>query len=373
VADRAVGLKMKVLAYDPFLSQERAEKLGVERVELDALFARADFITLHTPLTDQTRNVISAEAIAKMKKGVRIINCARGGLIDEAALKAALESGHVKGAALDVFAEEPAKSNPLFGLENLVCTPHLGASTTEAQENVALQVAEQMADYLMTGAVTNALNMPSVSAEDAPRLRPYLKLAEQLGRFAGQVVDSSIKGIAIEYEGHVAQINTRPLTATVLTGLLSTQLDSVNMVNAPVMAKERGLHLAETKREDARDYQTLIRLRLATESGEHTVEGTLVGGGKPRVTEVDGLAIEAEITDNMLYVRNQDKPGFIGHIGSKLGENGINIATFHLGRTSQGGEALVLVSTDQTVAPSLLDELKNHPSVLKARVLRFTA
>lgn len=371
VADRAVGLKMKVLAFDPYLSEERAARLGVERVELEVLLTRSDFITLHTPLIEQTRNIINADSIAKMKKGVRIINCARGGLVDEAALKAAIESGQVKGAALDVFAEEPAKSNPLFGMEQIVCTPHLGASTTEAQENVALQVAEQMSDFLMSGAVTNALNMPSVSAEDAPRLKPYLKLAELLGSFAGQVVEGSLKSISIDYEGAVAALNTKPLTATVLMGVLASQLDSINMVNAPAVAKERGIVLSETRRDDARDYQTIIRVKIEAEGSGTVVEGTLIGSGKPRITEVDGVAIEAEISPEMLYVRNEDKPGFIGRLGTKLGDSGVNIATFHLGRPRPGAEAVVLVSVDQTVSPTVLAEIGTLPSVVKIRLLKF--
>lgn len=371
VADRAVGLKMKVMAFDPYLSEERATKLGVERVDLDTLFAKADFITLHTPLTEQTRNVVDAKAFAKMKKGVRIINCARGGLVDEAALKDALESGQVGGAALDVFIEEPAKSNPLFGNDKVICTPHLGASTNEAQENVALQVAEQMSDYLMSGAVTNALNMPSVSAEDAPRLKPYLKLAEQLGAFAGQVIAGGIKSVTVEYEGLVSQLNTKPLTATVLMGLLAKQLDSVNMINAPVIAKERGIDLAETRRDEARDYQTLVRVKIVTETGTHSVEGTLIGGAKPRITEVDGVAIEAEISAEMLYVRNEDKPGFIGHLGTKLGDGKVNIATFHLGRTQPGATAVLLVSVDQGISPALLAEISKLQGVVEAKHLRF--
>ncbi|MBT3931748.1 MAG: phosphoglycerate dehydrogenase, partial [Rhodospirillaceae bacterium] len=259
VAERALGLKMKVVAFDPYLSDERALELGVEKVELDALLRRADFITLHTPLTDQTRGIIDAEALTKTKQGVRIVNCARGGLVVEADLKAALESGHVAGAALDVFEEEPAKDNPLFGTENLVCTPHLGASTTEAQVNVAIQVAEQMADYLLTGAVVNALNMASVSAEDAPRLMPYMKLAELLGSFAGQLVESSLKSVTIEYEGHAAELNTKPLSAAALKGLLSPVLDSVNMVNAPIMAQERGIDVSEVRTARESNYQTLVR------------------------------------------------------------------------------------------------------------------
>lgn len=373
VADRAVGLKMKVLAFDPYLSEERAARLGVERVDLDTLFKRADFITLHTPLIEQTKNIISAEAMAKMKDGVRIINCARGGLVDEVALKAAIESGKVKGAALDVFAEEPAKANALFGMEQIVCTPHLGASTTEAQENVALQVAEQMSDFLMSGAVTNALNMPSVSAEDAPRLKPYLKLAQQLGSFAGQVVDGSLKSINIAYEGAVSGLNTKPLTSTVLVGILQSQMESINMVSAPAIAKERGIALSETKSDTARDYQTLIRVTVESEKGTTVVEGTLVGGAKPRITEVDGVAIEAEISPEMLYVRNEDKPGFIGHLGTKLGESGVNIATFHLGRPRPGAEAVLLVSVDQNVTPAVLADIGKLPSVVKVRLLKFSA
>jgi len=371
VADRAVGLKMKVVAFDPYLSDERATKLGVEKADLDTLFAKADFITVHTPMTEQTRNIINAAAIAKMKKGVRIINCARGGLIDEVALKAALESGHVKGAALDVFLEEPAKTNALFGMESVICTPHLGASTNEAQENVALQVAEQMSDYLMSGAVTNALNMPSVSAEDAPRLKPYLQLAQQLGSFAGQMLEGDLKSITIEYEGQVAALNVKPLTATVLMGLLAGQLESVNMVNAPVIAKERGISVSETRREQARDYQTIIRVKVATSAGEDVVEGTLVGGAKPRVTLVNGVAIEAEISPEMLLIRNEDKPGFIGRLGSALGDAKVNIATFHLGRTQPGADAVLLVSVDQTVAPDLLASIGKLPSVVKVKHLRF--
>src|ERR1700722_8145187 len=304
VADRALGLRMKVIAFDPFLTPDRAQQLGVEKVELDQLFPRADFITLHTPLTDQTRGIIDAKALAKCKKGVRIVNCARGGLVVEADLKAALESGQVAGAALDVYAEEPAKQHPLFGMENVVCTPHLGASTTEAQENVALQIAEQMSDFLLTGAVTNALNMASVSAEDAPKLRPYMKLGELLGALAGQIIQSGIKSVSIEYEGHVAALNTRPLTNVLLMGLLRPSLDSVNMVNAPVIAKDRGIKLSETRRQDEGDYHMLVRIKLETGDGPFSVAGTLFSG-KPRIVAIDGVPLEAELTPRMLFFRNE--------------------------------------------------------------------
>lgn len=371
VADRAVGLKMRVVAFDPFLSVERAQDLGIEKVDLDELLRRADFITLHTPLTEQTRNILDAAALAKTKRGVQIINCARGGLIVEADLKAALDAGHVAGAALDVFAEEPAKESIFFGDERVICTPHLGASTTEAQENVALQVAEQMSDFLISGAVVNALNMPSVSAEDAPRLRPYMKLAEQLGGFAGQITETSLKAVTVEYEGQVAELNTRPLTAIVLKGLLSPLMESVNMVNAPVIARERDIKVTESKRADATDYQTLVRVIVQTERTTRAVAGTLFGGEKPRIVQIEEVPIEAEVSPHMLYIRNEDKPGFIGKLGTTLGDGGVNIATFHLGRTEAGATAIALVSVDQEVGADLLERIKALPSVVRAKALDF--
>ncbi|PWC41382.1 phosphoglycerate dehydrogenase [Azospirillum sp. TSO22-1] len=371
VADRAQGLKMKVVAYDPFLSHERAVTLGVEKVELDELLARADFITLHTPLTEQTKNILDAKALAKCRKGVRIVNCARGGLIVEADLKAAIESGHVAGVALDVFATEPAKDNALFGLEQVICTPHLGASTSEAQENVALQVAEQMSDYLMTGAVVNALNMPSVSAEDAPKLKPYMRLAEQLGSFAGQITQSGLRSITVEYEGAVAELNTKPLTALVVMGLLSPLLDSVNMVNAPVIARERNIDIAETKRDRGGDYHTLIRVTVVSEQRSRTLTGSLFGGDKPRLVGIDEVPVEAELSTHMLYIRNEDKPGFIGRLGATLGDAGVNIASFHLGRTAPGENAIALVSVDQRIGDDVLAKIAALPSVVQAKVLRF--
>jgi len=371
VAERGLGLKMKVIAYDPFLSPERAADLGVEKVDLEAVFTRADFITLHTPLTEQTRNIIDAKSIAKMKKGVRIINCARGGLVVEADLKAALESGQVAGAALDVFEEEPAKSNALFGMENVVCTPHLGASTNEAQENVALQIAEQISDYLLTGAVTNALNMPSVSAEDAPRLRPYMKLAEELGSFAGQITQSGIKAVTVTYEGHVATLNTRPLTAIAVMGLLKPSMESVNMVNAPAIARDRDIKITEVKRDESGLYQTLITLTVTTEKSTRSVSGTLFGGSLPRLVDVNDIHIEAEIGPHMLYVTNDDKPGFIGALGSALGQAGVNIASFHLGRAKAGGDAIALLNLDQPVDEKLRAKVAAIVHVKQAQSLSF--
>jgi D-3-phosphoglycerate dehydrogenase len=370
VADRALGLKMKVAAYDPFLSPERALALGVEKVELDELFQRADFITLHTPLTDATRNIVDARAIAKMKKGVRIINCARGGLVVEADLKAALEEGHVAGAAIDVFPVEPAKEDILFGREDVIATPHLGASTTEAQENVALQIAEQISDFLMTGAVVNALNMPSLSAEEAARLRPYIKLAEELGGFAGQITESELRSVEIEYEGHVADLNIKPLTAVALTALLAPQLATVNMVNVPVLCREREIRVSETRSTEPSNFQTLMRITVTTQRRSRSVAGTLFGD-RPRIVEVEGIPMEAEMGQHMLFVRNEDKPGFIGNLGRTLGEAGINIATFHLGRTAPGKDALCLIHIDQPLSDDVLDRVRGIANVVQVKQLRF--
>ncbi len=371
VASRAFGLEMRVSAYDPFLSDERAAELGVEKVDLDALFHRADFITLHTPLTDKTRNIIDAAAIAKMKDGVMIVNCARGGLVDEEALRAGLDSGKVGGAAIDVFTAEPAKENVLFGAPNIVCTPHLGASTTEAQENVAVQVAEQMADYLTTGAVRNALNMPSISGEEAPRLTPFVRLATQLGSFAGQLTDTGVKAVKLEYEGAVAEMNVRALTAAALAGFLQPVLQTVNMVSAPAYAKERGIHVEETRRERAGVYESYIRLAVVTERQERSVAGTVFADGKPRIIQIKGINMEAELGPHMLYVTNRDKPGFIGRLGTLLGERGHNIATFHLGRQAEGGDAIALVEIDGNVPEDTLAAIVKLEGVVQARHLTF--
>jgi D-3-phosphoglycerate dehydrogenase len=370
VADRALGLKMKVIAYDPFLSPERAVEMGVEKVELDDLLARADFITLHTPLTDKTRNILSKESLAKTKKGVMIVNCARGGLVDEEALRAALDSGHVGGAAFDVFVTEPAKENVLFGAPNFIATPHLGASTNEAQENVALQVAEQMSDYLLTGAVTNALNSPSVSAEDAPKLKPYVALAEKLGAFAGQMIDAGLKSIEIAYEGDVAKLNVKPLTSAALAGVLRPMLAEINMVSAPAVAKERGIVVTESRQEDSPTYDSLVRITVTSDSGRRAFAGTVVGG-VPRVVQVKGMELDAPFSAAMLYVNNLDKPGFIGRLGSLLAEANINIATFNLGRVEAGEDAIALVGIDQEPSAAVLEQLKQTANVKEVRALSF--
>ncbi|HXC29190.1 MAG TPA: phosphoglycerate dehydrogenase [Stellaceae bacterium] len=371
VADRALGLKMRVIGFDPFLSEERAVALGIERVTLDELLARADFVTLHTPMTDATRGMLDAKALAKLKPGARLINCARGGLIVEEDLAVALDQGIVAGAAIDVFVEEPAKENPLFGRDNVVATPHLGAATAEAQENVAVQIAEQMADYLLTGAVSNAVNMPSLSAEDARRLKPFMKLAEQLGSFAGQLTESGITSIAVEYEGPVAEFNVKPLTATALAGLLAPQLASVNIVNAPVICRERDIRVSETLQPEPGDYQTLMRITVTGESGARSIAGTIFAGDKPRLVAVEGMPLEAELGEHVLFVRNLDKPGFIGALGNALGAASINIATFHLGRTAAGQDAICLIEVDQPLSVELLDKVRALPNVVQVKSMKF--
>ena len=371
VADRAPGLKMKVVAFDPFLTPDRAIEMGVEKVGLDDLLLRADFITLHTPLTDQTRGILSAENLAKTKRGVRIINCARGGLIDEAALKQGLESGHIAGAALDVFQVEPAKEHPLFGTPNFVSTPHLGASTTEAQVNVAILVAEQMADFLVSGGVTNALNMPSLSAEEAPRLKPYMALAEKLGSLVGQLAHGELRNIAIESEGAAAELNQKPIVGAVLAGLMRVHSDTVNMVNAPFLAKERGLDVREVRHDREGDYHTLVRVTVGTAQGDRSVAGTLFGNAAPRLVELFGIKVEADLAGHMLYIVNEDAPGFIGRLGTTLGEAGVNIGTFHLGRREAGGEAVLLLSVDDVVNEALLATVRALPGVKTAMALTF--
>jgi D-3-phosphoglycerate dehydrogenase len=370
VADRAHGLRMKVIAYDPFLTEERAIDLGVDRVSLDELFRRADFITLHTPLTEKTKNIINAQSIATMKKGVRIINCARGGLIVEADLAQAIKSGHVAGAALDVFEVEPAKENPLFGLPNVICTPHLGASTSEAQENVALQIAEQMADFLLTGAISNAVNFPSITAEEAPRLKPFVKLAEKLGSFAGQLTETAPSLIRLEYAGDVAEMNTRALTSAAIAGVLAPFLH-VNMVSGPIVAKERGIKVEEVKRGQEGAYETYMRVVVKTERQERTVAGTVFSDGKPRIVQINTVPVDAEFAHNMLYTENADKPGHIGALGTLLGSEGVNIATFNLGREEQGGRAIALVSVDERVEDATLAKVVQLPHVVRAARLSF--
>ncbi|MEL7347150.1 MAG: phosphoglycerate dehydrogenase [Pseudomonadota bacterium] len=379
VASRAIGLKMKVVAYDPFLSADRARELGVEKLELEELLARADFVTLHLPKTDKTANLLSAERIALMKPGARLVNCARGGLVDEAAVAAALKDGKLAGAAFDVFAAEPAKDNPLFNLPNVVVTPHLGAATTEAQENVALQVAEQMADYLNHGAISNAINAPSITAEEAPILQPWVKLTGVLGSFAGQLTEEHIDEIEIEYVGKVAELNLKPLTAALTAAMLTPQMGegAVNMVSAPIVAKNRGIRISETRKDAQGAYGTYVRLIVRTGEGTETprtrsVAGTLFSDGRPRFIQIKGIGMEAEPVPHMLYTVNTDEPGFIGALGTRTGEIGVNIATFTLGRAHKGGEAITLLGVDEPLSDAVLAEIRALPQVHEAKALEFS-
>ena len=371
VIDRAHGLKMKVIAYDPFLSEERADQLGVRKVELDELWAKADFITFHVPLTEKTKNILSKDAIAKLKPGVRIVNCARGGLVDEAALAEALKEGRVAGAAFDVFATEPATDSPLFNLPNVVVTPHLGAATSEAQENVALQVAEQMSDYLLTGAVTNALNMPSVTAEEAKVMGPWVKLAEHLGAFVGQLTDEPIKAINILYNGAVGHMNIAALNSAAMAGIMKATNPDVNMVSAPVVAKERGIDLSTTTQEKSGAFDAYIKLTVVTEQRERSIAGTVFSDGKPRFIQIKGINIDAEIGEHMVYTTNHDVPGIIGALGNTMGSNGVNIANFTLGRNDKGGDAIALLYVDEAVPDHAVEALKATGLFMQVRPMQF--
>ena len=371
VVDRAQGLKMRVVVYDPFLSPERATEIGVEKVDFDDLLRRADVVTIHAPLTDGTRDLLDATAFARMKDGVRVINCARGGILVENDLRDAILAGKVAGAAIDVFADEPARENVLFGMAEVIATPHLGAATSEAQENVALQIADQISDFLLSGAVSNAINMPSVTAEEAPRLKPYMSLAEKLGSFAGQLTESGLKAVTIEFHGHVATLNARPLVASAVAGLLRPQLDNVNMVNATAVARDRGIDIIETKQEQPGDYETMIRVTVKTERQDRSVSGTIFGGNRERIVEIKDIPIEAELGRYMLYITNSDRPGVIGDLGKTLGDGGVNIATFHLGRSAPGQDAIALLQVDQAVEGVLLRSIEQLPNIVQVKSLEF--
>jgi len=372
VCDRARGLKMKVKAYDPYLGEEKADQMGVQKVELDELLETADFITLHVPfIAGVTENILSAENLAKTQKGVRIINCARGGLVDEEALAELLKSGHVAGAAFDVFAEEPAKENALFNLPNAVVTPHLGAATTEAQENVALQVAEQMSDYLLTGAVTNALNMPSVTAEEAKIMGPWIDLSGHLGNFTGQMTDEPITAINIMFDGSVSEMNLKALTAAVLAGIMKKANPDTNMVSAPVIAKERGIQISTTKQDKSGAFDGYVKVTVVTDKRERSVAGTVFSDGKPRFIQIKGINIDAELGANMVYTTNKDAPGIIGTLGKILGENNVNIANFTLGRAEEGGEAIAMLYIDAPAPEAALKALEATGHFTQVKPLTF--
>ena len=372
VADRAQGLKMHAIAFDPFISPEAAEKLGVTLVTLDELLRTADFITVHTPMTKETRGIINAAAFEKMKKGVFIINCARGGIVNEKDLLAALQSGKVAGAALDVFEEEPTKNTELVMHPNVICTPHLGASTDEAQINVAIAIAEQMTAYLTTGEITNAVNFPSVSAELLNVIEPYIDLAEKLGKFHAQLAQGGIQEVKIEYSGKILSYNVAPLTIALLKGLLTPILgETVNYINAPILAKERGISVVEAKSSELKDYTSLISLTIKTTQEETTTAGALFGLKDPRIVRINEFVLDVVPAGYMLVVYNEDRPGVIGNIGTTLGTENVNIARLHLSREQIDRQALVILSADGPVSEDVIGKLRSLPHVISVTDLEM--
>jgi D-3-phosphoglycerate dehydrogenase len=368
VAKRAQGLGMNVIAYDPFLSEDTAKAMGVEKVDIQELLRHSDFITIHTPITPETKNMINKETIKVMKNGARIINCARGGIINEKDLYDALIDGKLAGAALDVFEEEPPKNNPLLTLNNVICTPHLGASTKEAQENVAIAVAEQVADYLINNTIRNAVNFPSVPSDQVLKLQPYINLAEKLGLFAAQIFEGGVTEMTIEYRGEASEINTEPVTIAAIKGFLTPILEeTVNFVNAPVIAKERGIEVKETKSTDSGDYQSMVAIRLKAKDKESYVTGTLFSKKDPRIVGINNFKVEIVPDGELLFMYNNDKPGVIGNIGTLLSQNNINIARMHFGRETLGGRAISVVTIDTPATPQIIEEIKRLPNILSVK------
>ncbi|MFQ5736344.1 MAG: phosphoglycerate dehydrogenase [Thermodesulfobacteriota bacterium] len=373
VASRALGLRMNVIAYDPFISAEAADKLGIALVSMDELFKRSDFISIHVPLTNDTRGIVNAEAFAKMKKGVKLINCARGGIVNEADLAAAVREGIVSGAAFDVFEQEPpAPDNPLLALDEVILTPHLGASTAEAQESVAVAVAEQMADYLINGTIRNAVNVPSVPAELLASLGAYISLGEKLGNFQGQILKGGVEEIAVEYTGEVVNYDVAPITIACIKGLLDQVLDLyVNFVNAPSVAKERGIKVVEVKSSRAIDFASSITIKVKTRDTESIVEGALFGKKEPRIVRIDKFLLDAVPEGNLLLLHNEDKPGVIGNVGSLLAENKVNIARLHLGRSDVGGEVVSVWNIDTPLSKGLIDKVLKLPHIISVNVVEL--
>jgi D-3-phosphoglycerate dehydrogenase len=368
VAKRMQAFAMNVIAFDPFLNEEKAKAMGVEKVDLRELFRRSDFITVHTPLTAETKNLINRETLAIMKPGVRIINCARGGIVSEKDLYGALVEGKVGGAALDVFEKEPPENNPLLTLDTVIATPHLGASTKEAQENVAVAVAEQVVDYLVNGTIRNAVNFPSIPADQIARLEPYINLAEKLGGFSSQIFEGGVTEITIEYRGDASKVNTAPITIAAIKGFLNPiLLETVNFVNAPVIAKERGIEVKEIKSTDEGDYQSMIALRLKAKDKVSSVAGTLFSKKDPRIVFIDDFKVEIVPEGELLFMYNNDKPGVIGNIGTLLGKNNINIARMHFGRETPGGTAISVVSIDAHASPLIIDQIRKLPNIISVK------
>jgi D-3-phosphoglycerate dehydrogenase / 2-oxoglutarate reductase len=368
VAERAKALKMKVIAFDPYISKEMAQKKGIDLVSLGELLEKADFISVHTPLTDETRNLIARPSFQKMKKGVIILNCARGGIINEKDLYDAIKEGRVAGAALDVFEKEPAVGNPLLELDEVIATPHLGASTGEAQENVAIAIAKQIADFLTLGEARNAVNLPVVSPDVLPFMAPFLRLGEKMASLLAQISKQAIEEIVIEYQGEVAGNGIKPLTTSILKGLLTPFLgETVNFVNAPVIAKERGIKVTESTRAQAEDFTSLIVITTRSNGEENSVAGTLFGRKELRIVRLNGFFIEAIPEGHILVINNYDKPGVIGKIGDTLGKRNINIANMQLGRNRLGGTAISMLEVDTALPPSVLDEVLKLPNIVSVR------
>jgi len=368
VARRAQAFAMNVIAYDPFLSEDKARAMGVEKVSLKELFRRSDFITIHTPITTETRNMINKETIKIMKDDVRIINCARGGIINEKDLYDALAEGKVAGAALDVFEKEPPENNPLLTLDNVISTPHLGAATKEAQENVAIAIAEQVADYLVRGTISNAVNFPAIPADQVTTLQPYITLSEKLGLFSAQIFEGGVTEITIEYRGEASEIDTAPVKIAAVKGFLTPILEeTVNFVNAPFIAKERGIEVKETKSADAGDYQSMVAIRIRAKDKESYIAGTLFSKKDPRIVAIDSFKVEIVPEGELLFIYNNDKPGVIGNIGTLLSKNNINIARMQFGRETPGGRAISVVTIDTPATPQILDKIKSLPNILSLK------
>lgn len=374
VADRAQGLHMKVIAYDPHMPKEMVDKLGVELVSLEELAKRSDYISVHVPLTKETKHLISAEFLNNMKKDAMLIDCARGGVVDEEALYGALKNKEIAGAALDVFAEEPTslEKTPLLGLDNFICTPHLGASTSEAQENVARAITKQVAEYLQKGIVTNAVNVPSVSADVLSQVGPYVTLAEMLGSFHMQIAKGGVEEVTLEYCGDLANLNTSPVTVAFLKGLFTPILkDAVNFVNAPLIARERGIRVVESKTGFSEDFTSLLIIRVTASGGEKTLAGTVFGKKEPRLVRFNTFRLEAVPSGPMLLVYNKDVPGVIGTLGICLGDNGINIARMMVGREEEHGRNIILLSTDSLISKDVLRKVKELPNIDDAMILEL--
>ncbi|MFH1199297.1 MAG: phosphoglycerate dehydrogenase [Candidatus Omnitrophota bacterium] len=372
VAKRALSFGMKVLAYDPFLSREVAQAIGVELVELNDIYTKADFITVHTPLTDETKHMISTQAFSKMKKGVRIVNCARGGIIDELALVNAIKEGKVAGAAMDVFEKEPVPpESELLKLDNVIVTPHLGASTEEAQVNVAIEVAEIVRDALLGKGIKNAANYPSVEAEVYKILEPYVKLGEKLGKFSAQLAEGRYQEINISYSGDIAKHNLSPVTMALIKGTLSPILnETVNFINAASLAKERGIKVSESKSLKEEEFVNLVKLELKTDQESRKVFGTLSSNKQPRIVKIDEYYLEFYPTEELLYIQNWDKPGLIGSLGTTLGQGGINIAAMTFGRDKPGGKAVSVLNIDSPVSSGLMDKLRKLENILTVKGIK---